>query len=83
MLHARRTALGVGIIKLKTVIAMVILCLYISNIRLKSNAGEMILALEEMIDANSNYNNNIIKLEKEKQYWKPRWIENIAKLLSN
>ena len=60
MLYARRTALGVGIIKLNIVIAMAMLRLYISNIRLKSNAGEMIIALEEIIDANSGYNEEIL-----------------------
>ena len=48
VLYTRQTALRVEIIQLCTAIAMATLRLYSGNIRMKSNAGNMILALEEL-----------------------------------
>ena len=48
---------------------MAILRLYFDNIRIESNAGNMILALEELMEANNGYSNRINEIDKEHRYW--------------
>jgi len=62
ILYTRRIALGVGIIQPCTAIAMATLRLYFGNIRTKSNAGNMILALEELQEANTGYSKRAIEM---------------------
>jgi len=65
VLYARRIAMGVGLIQPYTAITMAMLQLYFSNIRMESNAGNIILALEELMEANNGYFNRINEIEKE------------------
>ena len=69
VLYARRIAMGVGLIQPCTAIVMVTLWLYFSNIRMESNVGNIILALEELIEANNGYSKRINKIDKEQRYW--------------
>ena len=55
VLYARCTALGIKIIQPKIAIAMAMLCLYFRNIRIRSNASNVILTLEELMEANTRY----------------------------
>ena len=45
-------------------IVIAILYLYFGNIRIRSNTGKMIIILEELIDANTRYNQIILEIEK-------------------
>jgi len=52
----------VGIIQLKTAIAITTLWLYFGNVRTKSNADEIILALEEIMESNIGYSIRMVDM---------------------
>ena len=62
---------------------MTMLCLYFGNIRTKSNAGNMILMLEELIEANTGYSAQITKIRKEQRFWNKNWIDRVANILND
>ena len=62
LLYARWNSIGVGIIQPNTAIAMNKIRLYLGNTRLNSNAGQMILPLEEIVNAQNGYSEEILKM---------------------
>ena len=74
--------MGVGLIQLCTAIVMVTLRLYFGNIRMESNAGNMILVLEELMEANNRYSKRINEIDKEQRYWNRDLIDSISDTLN-
>ena len=69
VLYVRRIAMRVGLIQPCIAIVIVTLQLYFGNIRIESNAGNIILALEELMEVNNGYSNRINKIDKKQRYW--------------
>ena len=62
VIYTRQIALRGGIIQPYTAIVIATLRLYFGNIRTKSNAGNMILALEELQEVNTKYSKRVIEI---------------------
>ena len=54
----------------KTVLAMTALCQYIRSNRADNNISKMIRVIEEIMEVQAGYNIYLIKIAKEKRYWK-------------
>ena len=49
---------------------------------MKSNAGKMILALEELQEANIGYLIRVIEFNEQQRYWSKDWIGGVSDILN-
>ena len=74
MLYSQLSALGVGIIKITTIIAIETLKQYIGSMRSQNKVSEMINAISELEIVWYRYNNNL-QCNKQKQFQQSIWID--------
>ena len=81
LLYARKIAFGVGLLQLKTVIAINAMKQYIGNSRMNNNVNRIIKACIEQITIEYRYSESLLKVKSENRFWVQGQINNIAKIL--
>ena len=81
ILCARKSALGIGIMRPNTIADMLALKLYFRHKRVETRIGNLIQIIEDIATVESEYNKNIMTITKEEQMEVLIWIYKIVNAL--
>ena len=74
-MYVDKSALGLGLMAPKTILAMQNMKLYVGNRRAKSNVCDMMDATQEYVQTHSGRSINIMETPNKERTWFPTWID--------
>ena len=81
ILHARKSALGIGLMKPSTILAILASQLFFGYLRMKDDASTMITSIIHNENVHYKYTKNIIEIDSKYKMMQSTWYDEVAHML--